>query len=177
MKGPATPAGTDPNLGSRSSELQLGLHSDNVAFPEPFTPYAHACNVTWLLSDYTKDAGALALVPGSHKMCRHPRRGEGVEDAVAIEAPTGSLVVWHGNTWHGSYPRTVPGLRTGIAYGYTREYVVPHEPYYERVTKASLDRWPPRFATLMGKDTLRWDESGPDYTKLLQRPRRASLYW
>ena len=115
-----------------SEGLQLGLHSDMVSFPEPFPYIAQFCNVTWLLSDYTKDNGALAFVPGSHRLCRQPLSGESVRHVVPVEAPKGSLVVWHANTWRGSYPRVGPGLRTGIAYGLAREYVHPLEPVRPR---------------------------------------------
>jgi hypothetical protein len=175
MKGPATRmTGNDLSLGSRTEGLQLGLHSDNVMVPEPFPLAAHACNVTWLLSDYTREGGALAFVPGSHRICRQPYSGEAVEAAVPIEAPLGSLVVWHGNTWHGSFPRTEPGLRTGMAFGLTREYMHPHEPVRRDITDDALAKWPPRFATLLGRDIIDWGTEGPDYPKLVNRPYRYS---
>jgi hypothetical protein len=173
MKGPATGTASDGlRLGARGEGLQLGLHSDNVTIPEPFPMIAHACNVTWLLSDYTKEAGALAFVPGSHRLCRQPFAGEAVETAVAIEAPVGSLVIWHGNTWHGSYPRTIPGLRTGIAYALAREYLRPYEPVRDAITDDMLEEGPPRFATLAGRDIIDWSTEGPDYPKLVRRPFR-----
>ena len=30
-------------------------------------------------------------------------------NAVAMEGPAGTAVLWHGNTWHGSFPRLIPG--------------------------------------------------------------------
>jgi hypothetical protein len=173
MKGPATgTVGNFLRLGSRSEGLQLGLHSDNVTIPEPFPMVAHACNVTWLLSDYTKEKGALAFVPGSHRACRQPHAGEAVEAAVPIEAPLGSLVVWHGNTWHGSFPRTEPGLRTGLAMALMREYMHPHEPVRRDITDDVATSRPPRFATLAGRDIIDWGVEGPDYAKLVTRPLR-----
>ena len=177
MKGPATrSSGNKLGMGARSEGLQLGLHSDMVAFPEPFPTIAAFCNATWLLSDYTKDDGALAFVPGSHRIARQPLDREAVEIAVPIEAPMGSLVIWHGNTWHGSYPRTKPGLRTGIAFGLAREWFHPHEPVRRDVSDADVERLGPRFATLAGRDVLDWDTGGPDYPKLLARPFRFTQY-
>ena len=69
------------------------------------------CNSAWALTDYTPDNGPIAMVPGSHKYCRQPRLGEGEDMAVPVEAPEGSLIVWHGNTWHGAYPKKTDGLR------------------------------------------------------------------
>ena len=175
MKGPADrKTGNALGIGASSEGLQLGLHSDNVVFPEPFAPYAQLCNVTWLLSDYTKEAGALAFVPGSHKLCRNPHDGEAAEQAVPIEAPKGSLVVWHANTWHGSFPRLHPGLRTSLAFALAREYARPHEPDRSALTPEMLERNDRRFARLMGCDVLEWGQEGPDYDKLMRRPFRVS---
>jgi ectoine hydroxylase-related dioxygenase (phytanoyl-CoA dioxygenase family) len=147
-----------------------------VAFPEPFPTIAPFCNLTWLLSDYTRDGGALAFVPGSHRLCRQPQPGEGVDQAVAVEAPMGSMVLWHGNTWHGSFPRTEPGLRTGIAFGLAREYFHPHEPVRRDVTDEMIERNGPRFAQLAGHDVVDWGIEGPDYPKLLSRPFRYTIH-
>lgn len=177
MKGPSTLAAGNPlGMGASGSALQLGLHSDNVLHPAPFAPYAEICNATWLLSDYTKELGALAFVPGSHLLCRAPLDGEAVEQAVAVEAPRGSLVVWHGNTWHGSYPRRVPGLRTGLSFGFARSYIAVNEDYRTTAPQEALDRHPPRFARLLGRDLLMWGEEGPDYGKLLRRPARPTVH-
>jgi hypothetical protein len=171
MKGPAKGLTEGPfKLGAAGDGLQLGLHSDNVTIPEPFPLLAHACNVTWLLSDYTKEKGALAFVPGSHRLCRQPHAGEAAEAAVPVEAPLGSLVVWHGNTWHGSFPRTEPGLRTGLAMALMREYMHPHEPVRRDLSDEVLTGGPPRLATLAGRDIVDWGVEGPDYAKLVTRP-------
>jgi hypothetical protein len=176
MKGPATGADDGPLRRSQSGVLQLGLHSDMVTFPEPFPEIAPFCNMTWLLSDYTKEDGALAFVPGSHRYRRQPRAGEGVDEAVPVEAPLGSMVIWHGNTWHGSYPRTRPGLRTGLAFGLAREYFHPHEPVRRDVTGEMIERNGPRFAQLAGHDVVDWGTEGPDYAKLVARPFRYSIH-
>lgn len=176
MKGPAGTEADGLLVAKDGSGLQLGLHSDNVTIPEPFPFLAHACNVTWLFSDYTKDAGALAFVPGSHRLCRQPNGKEGVERAVAVEAPRGSLVVWHGNTWHGSYPRKMPGLRTGMATAFHREYMHPHEPVGRDMPDDVVAQRGARFATLVGRDVIDWGTEGPDYMKLLRRPFKYTPY-
>jgi hypothetical protein len=178
MKGPASGNGTGNKLGlaPKGEGLQLGLHSDNVTVPEPFPMLAHGCNVTWLFSDYTKEGGALAFVPGSHRMCRQPLGDEAVNRAIPIEAPLGSLVIWHGNTWHGSFPRKIPGLRTGMATAVYREYMLPHEPVRRDVSDADATARGDRFATLVGRDIIDWGTEGPDYPKLVRRPFRYTPY-
>jgi hypothetical protein len=158
MKGP-----TDPPV----EGLQLGLHSDQQMIPEPFPPYALIAGATLLLTDYTRANGAFAYVPGSHRAARHPVAGEADARAVPVEAPKGSLLVHHGALWHGSFGRTTPGLRAGLAYAYSRMFVTPLESYRERVTKEILDRNPPRFATLLGQHVpTGYAEDGPDLVQV-----------
>ncbi len=84
--------------------------------PAPYPAYAQVANATWLLTGYDRDAGALSFWPGSHKFCRPAtsRETTGVERFVPVTAPAGSLVVWHGNTWNGAFPRRTPGLRVNL---------------------------------------------------------------
>jgi ectoine hydroxylase-related dioxygenase (phytanoyl-CoA dioxygenase family) len=158
MKGPTTDAGDD---------LQLGLHHDQIMMPAPLPLYAQNINATWTLTDYTKADGCLAFLPGSHQLCRQPVGAEGADGAVPVETPKGSLILWHGNTWHGSYPKTTPGLRVGLASIYSRKYLTTPEPIAQHVTQEMLDRNPPRFAALMGVDLpFGWRAEGPDLRKV-----------
>jgi ectoine hydroxylase-related dioxygenase (phytanoyl-CoA dioxygenase family) len=165
MKGPTDP----PDRG-----LQLRLHSDQQMVPDPFPPYALIAGATLLLTDYTKENGAFAFVPGSHRACRHPVVGEAEDRAVPVEAPAGSLLVHHGALWHGSFGRTEPGIRAGLAYAYSRMFVTPLEGHRERVTKDILDRYPPRFAQLLGLDVPTGTaEQGPDLQKVARSIART----
>jgi len=96
--------------------LSLGLHTDGPSSPEGALPFSHdmVCNAALCLTDYSKENGAIAMVPGSHRYGRNPTPGEGVDQAVPVEAQRGSLIVWHGNTWHGAFPKTTDGLRLNV---------------------------------------------------------------
>jgi ectoine hydroxylase-related dioxygenase (phytanoyl-CoA dioxygenase family) len=135
------------------SEKFLDLHTDNVAIPAPFPPYSQVANSTLILSDYSPEDGSITFVPRSHKLARHPTPGE-VSDrrlAVAIEAPAGSLIVFHGNTWHGALPRRTPGYRFTLISYFVRMYLLRQEdPGY--VTQEMRDRNDPRFRRLVGDD-------------------------
>jgi hypothetical protein len=146
------------------NELVLALHSDNQLLPGPFHSWAEFANVTWTLTDYTKENGALAYVPGSHLLCRHPLPGEGVDQAIAAEAPAGSIICWHGNTWHGAFRRRNPGIRLSIGSIYSRPYIWPRHPLREDVTSEILEANPPRFAKFCGRHVMtHWREEGPTY--------------
>lgn len=143
-------------------DTDLPLHIDSVITPAPLSPHQQFCNVTWLLTDYSREGGALCFVPGSHKYLRAPIPGEGVADRVPIEAPAGSVVLWPGSTWHGAFARMTDGLRANLIIQYIRPHLRPLEPYRENVTREILAANPPRFATLMGQDLNHgWKEEGP----------------
>jgi ectoine hydroxylase-related dioxygenase (phytanoyl-CoA dioxygenase family) len=140
----------------------LPLHCDNVMIPAPFPPYAQVCNVTWALTDYGEGSGELRYVPGSHRFGRHPTPGEGLDALVPVHAEAGSILFWHGNTWHGATARRDPGLRINLIVAMMRPYLRPQEVYKENVTEEILAKNPPRFATLVGQGhNYGWNEKGP----------------
>lgn len=105
----------------------LGLHADQGATPTPWGAVAHSANSTWCLTDYTLDGGALAYIPGSHKEGQPVPPPDRVKDAVPVEAPKGSLIVFHGATWHGAFPRKDKGLRLGLAVYHRHAANLPQE--------------------------------------------------
>jgi hypothetical protein len=131
----------------------LELHSDQVGQPAPLPPYAQVANAHWLLTDYSTENGATRFVPGSHKLCRHPTRAEAVDlsNTVTISAPAGSVLIWHGNTWHGAAERTSPGARMTLIHFFSRWYLMPQMLLRQSVPSELLERNPERFAVLMGK--------------------------
>lgn len=142
--------------------VDLNLHADHVLMTSPFPHHPHVCNVTFALSDYSEENGGLCFVPGSHRHYRAPAPMEGLDQRVAINAPAGSMIFWGGSTWHGAFARRAPGLRINLLIAMMRPNMRPQEAYRENVTQAQLDRNPPRFATLMGKDlNYGWKEEGP----------------
>ena len=105
----------------------LGLHCDQGANPLPWGRVALTANATWCLTDYTKEAGALAYVPGSHRSGGHPVQPQAAKDAVAAEAPRGSCIIFPGTTWHGAFPKRTPGLRLNAVTYYRHAAVLPQE--------------------------------------------------
>jgi hypothetical protein len=149
----------------------LLLHSDTGnGAPDPFTPYSQVANCNFALTDYTEEKGALAMVPGSHRHARQPTRWEVGLDGerryghvIPIEVPAGSAIVWHGNTWHGSFPRKVPGLRVNLSCYFCREYIQPQEDYRHNVPDGFLrGEEDARLARLLGADLVYgWQDEGP----------------
>ena len=60
-------------------EARTGVHCDWAQFEMPtFPPEPYTANFNYLLSDYSKDDGALGFVPGSHRWRRWPSPEERV---------------------------------------------------------------------------------------------------
>jgi len=129
------------------------LHFDGSRMSPP-SALADCANALYLLTDHSVDDGATCFVPGSHRLLREPAPGEGLDERVAAAGPKGSLVVWHGNTWHGAFAKTTPGLRISMPLFFCRPQLRTFFGLEHLVTKEMLDRNPPRFATLMGQDLL-----------------------
>jgi ectoine hydroxylase-related dioxygenase (phytanoyl-CoA dioxygenase family) len=160
----------------------LALHSDNGnGMPAPFPAYSQVANINYALTPYSREAGALAMVPGSHKLARQPRPEEMMlngkhenKHAISMDLQPGDAVVWHGNTWHGSYDRLIPGVRMNLAMYFSRQYLQTQEQHGDRVPQAVLDRHAndERFKTLLGgKQPYGWQQQGPDYSLMARNPR------
>jgi ectoine hydroxylase-related dioxygenase (phytanoyl-CoA dioxygenase family) len=163
----------------------LLLHADTAnGAPAPFSPFSHVANCNYALTDYTRESGALAMVPGSHRFARQPTRFEvnlegpaANTDAIAVEVPAGSAVVWHGNTWHGSFPRQVPGLRINLSMYFCRQHIEPQEAYKDHVPADVIARHgqDSRLATLLGLHSVHgWRDEGPQFT---DRSNRVGRSW
>ncbi|MFM7534626.1 MAG: phytanoyl-CoA dioxygenase family protein [Acidimicrobiales bacterium] len=144
----------------------LVLHSDQAnGVPQPFPAMSLVANCNYALTDYTLEAGALAMVPGSHRRYRQPTRQElrlDSPEAIPVEVPAGSAVIWHGATWHGSYPRQIPGLRINLSTFFCRPHLLAQENYRDHLPPGYLDGEDPRLGRLLGTDlAYGWTEDGP----------------
>lgn len=151
---------------------EISLHTDTW-MPAPLPRYAHVATVNYALVDYSKDAGSLAIVPASHQRARNPGPEEAAlsgerknSEAIPIEMSAGSMAIWHGNTWHGSYPRTIPGLRLNLSLYFVRPWMKVAEIYGNNLPAEVVVRHGsnPRFRQLAGlNEILGWTEEGPSY--------------
>ncbi|MGH7010453.1 MAG: phytanoyl-CoA dioxygenase family protein, partial [Caulobacteraceae bacterium] len=136
------------------------LHTDTAGTPPPLYPYGLVCNVSWILTDYTEATGTFAMVPGSHRYCRHPTAVEqpkmmgGPNDDICIPiiARPGSLVVFNGNTWHGSYPKQDEAFRAHVVTVYCRNYIMQAE-NFDDVSTTLTERYGDELLHLLGRDT------------------------
>ena len=121
------------------------------------------------------------MVPHSHTRARQPTihemmlSGENANpEAVSMDLEPGDAVVWHGNSWHGSFPRQIPGIRMNLAVFFARHFVVPQELHRNSVPQEILDRNAnnARFHRLLGsKQAYGWQSEGPNYEIMAEAPK------
>jgi len=90
--------------GNRDAKKGFQVHVDREDYAVlPFVKGQHfpmALNVVWCLVDFTKENGSTLLWPGSHHSCQVPDPDADASDAIQVEAPAGSAIVWDAAIWH-----------------------------------------------------------------------------
>ena len=150
--------------------LDNALHSDSPRWPNGnlLDGGNLMINSAYILTDYSKENGSIAMVPGSHRLGRLPYPGEGLKDMVPVEAPAGSLIFWKGATWHGpTYPKLTNGLRLVLNSTFFNRALKTVEQYQRAVPKEVLDRRNRQFAIFVGADDMSgFGADGPQPTYL-----------
>jgi len=163
--------------------MPLFVHADTNG-PAPYPTASMVANCNYALTPYSREAGALAMFPGSHRLRRQPTAAENftapgfklselsakgrepgaLDDITWIDPPgavtmtldPGDAVIWHGATWHGGFRRELPGVRVNLAAYFCRPHITPQERHFDTVHQDVLDRHAnePRFARLLGGDVF-----------------------
>ncbi len=144
----------------------IPIHTDYAHVPEPYPDFAMTGVGVWALEDWTLESGPTWIIPGSHRMRRAPRPGEGLNGGVPIEMPKGSVVFFTHGVWHWQGDRTEPGDRVTLHAHFNRGILRSLEP--KRTDVQLLHRNPPRLGEMLGEDD--WFEKisaqGRDYGRL-----------
>ena len=160
----------------------LAMHADHSAkFPAPWSLISNYSVVTWVLTDYTRENGAVCVWPGSHlkgqPVPEHLVMSHDHPEIRVLEVPRGSVIIWHGSLWHGAVPRTASGRRMTLVLPHVRDCVQPQELFWSSVTEEMIQRNPPRFSTLMGLTSAPpWVQDGPDPARLAMAPVGGSRF-
>jgi len=107
----------------RTPGSSVGVHCDQSQVPSPFPEHLALLTACWVTDEFTEENGATTILPGTQKLRRVPTPAESASatnEAIAIEAPPGSVVLWDGAVWHGNRPRTAPGERVVLHVTYCR---------------------------------------------------------
>jgi len=144
----------------------IPAHTDYAQVPEPYPEFSLTGVGVWALEDWTLEAGPTYLVPGSHKMRRPPRPGEGKDQGVPIIMPKGSVVFFTHGVWHWQGDRTAPGDRVTLHAHFNRGILRSLEP--KKTDVQMLHRNSPRLAEMLGEDDWfdKMTAAGRDHMRL-----------
>ena len=105
----------DPN-----SDCGQPWHADSGAIADDRGYWV--CNSVWLLDDFTRENGAIRMIPGSHRWRRlpppetyAPQPGE-----VLLTGTAGSVVIMNAHMWHGATANRTSAPRRAMHAYYTR---------------------------------------------------------
>ena len=89
-----------------SSPLYPGIKASTAYFHRDsgrfILGYDYAFNTLFSITDFTRVNGVTMLVPGSHIVEERPSDAYIAENALHIEVPAGSAVLFNSNIWHAS---------------------------------------------------------------------------
>ncbi|HLI66685.1 MAG TPA: phytanoyl-CoA dioxygenase family protein [Caulobacteraceae bacterium] len=141
----------------------IPIHTDYAHVPEPYPEFSLTGVGVWALEDWTVEAGPTWIVPGSHKMRRPPKPGEGHNQGVPITMPKGSVVYFHHGVWHWQGDRTEPGDRVTLHAHFNRGILRSLEP--KKTDVQMLHRNSPRLGEMLGEDDWfdKMSAQGRDY--------------
>lgn len=151
--------------GERDAAKGFQVHVDREDYTVlPFADGRHfpmALNVVWCLVDFTQQNGGTLLWPESHLSCSVPDADLDSSDAIQIEAPAGSAIIWDAALWHqGGINYSTEPRWTVIAY-YLR-------PWLKGKTD-SVRMLPPEAVGCMSNEAKRLvgiEPSPPDYSEV-----------
>ncbi len=131
----------------------LPLHADQNWTPAPFPVHNQLVTFCWATDEFNEENGSTKVVPKAHLERRHPTVKEMQEEpgAIATGCPAGSVVIWDGSIWHGSYPRTTEGERVVLHTTYSRLALRPIE-CYDNLDEDWLKDKPYEMRVLLGRE-------------------------
>jgi ectoine hydroxylase-related dioxygenase (phytanoyl-CoA dioxygenase family) len=119
--GPAARIGEACSKWVQPGAPRQAIHIDSTEdMPPSLLDQPWLINTIWMLTDFTRENGATLVAPMSHRLRWRPTT-ELISQAalVSVEGRRGSVLMWHGGTWHGAGANTTSGThRMGLNIAY-----------------------------------------------------------
>lgn len=99
--------------------FQSSYHQD---FPRVLNGYVASINAFFAIDEFTSTNGATWVIPGTHQRATAPAEQTRDANAVCLECPAGSMIVFDSTLWHAA-GRNVSGRdRLAINHQFTRSF-------------------------------------------------------
>ena len=141
---------------------RMQLHADQGYVLPPWPTQPVACNVAWLLDDFTEENGGTRYVPGSHRLGRNPTAGADAA-SVPIEAPAGSLLIMDSRLWHQTGDNRSRDCHRAALFGYyALRWIRPQVNWNAVLWPATVATLSPEFLDLLGYYTGNVEQQIPN---------------
>ena len=127
--------------------FQRSFHQD---FPRDLNGYVASINIIFAIDEFSTKNGATLVVPGSHQKVPVPDREHLEENAIALECPAGSMVVFDSTLWHAAGANTSGKDRLAINHQFTRSYIKQQIDYVRALGEERVVAQRPRTQQLLG---------------------------
>jgi ectoine hydroxylase-related dioxygenase (phytanoyl-CoA dioxygenase family) len=124
--------------------FQNTYHQD---FPRVLGGYLASINIFFAIDEFTTSNGATWVLPGTQQREHRP---EDVSGAVALECPSGSMIVFDSTLWHAAGRNTSGADRLAINHQFTRSWIKQQIDYVRALGDAAVTAQPPRVQQLLG---------------------------
>lgn len=138
---PSLPAGT------KAEVFQRTFHMD---FRRVLNGYLMSVNVLFAIDGFTAENGGTLVVPGTHQRGSPPSERYMRNQAVAVECPAGSMVVFDSTLWHAAGENLSGRDRLAINHQFTRSYVKQQIDYVRALGDDLVTTLPPRTQQILG---------------------------
>ena len=146
MPAPSRPD-AEPVRAGNITRLDFDRDNDNAEVVQ--VPAPVACNIIYMLNDFTADNGGTRLVPRSHLTGRQPTDALDLQP-IAAEGPAGTAVIFEGRTWHGTGPNTSDRVRLGLLATFCGPQFRTQENYTLGILPEVYDQCPPELLRRLG---------------------------
>ncbi len=152
MLGPECLVSSLASISLAPGESAQVIHADDQIMPITKPHVATVANSIWALTDFTEANGATRVVPGSHLWDHGPDyfATDAKYDSIAAEMTKGSVLVWHGSTWHGGGANTSDEVRVGVAMNYCAGYIRQQENQQLGIPPGVMATFSPQLRQLCG---------------------------
>ena len=127
--------------------FQYRFHQD---FPRVLNGYVASMNVMFAIDEFSTETGATHVVPKTHQVMTPPDEDYCVQNAVAVECPAGSMLVFDSTLWHAAGANTSGKDRLAINHQFTRSYIKQQIDYVRALGDATVLAQKPRTQQLLG---------------------------
>lgn len=133
--------------GEATETFQTSFHRD---FPRHLNGYLASVNCFFAVDAFTESNGGTVVVPGTHQRADRPSDEYLHANAVSVECPRGSMVVFDSTLWHAAGLNASNDDRVAINHQFTRSFIKPQVDYVRALGDDAVMSTTPRAQQLLG---------------------------